>query len=678
MGNTYYIDFDSGDDNANGAEGTPWKTMTSGATAARIAPGDTIYMGKSPDPVLVDSSASWTHGSRTITLSAPLTQTVDNCENVWTASANVNPGTTDCRKQGSSAVCLDVTAAFTTGKAAYKTLLAELDLSAFTKLSFWLGSNVNIPTGGLSLRLCSDTAGDVTVDTIAIPALLPAAWSWYIPLCIGRTGGGSLGASIKSIALYVDSDFGGVAAYLDNIFATSGLSLVSLVSKTNLGSDGDEMWWPVASIDGTTLKLGRSIPDTEWQTYKGYNGDTETATLYRRETIKLPQVGTYAYHQVVNDSGTADANIWYRGGWDFTAHAQNGETWLDGQNGAGYGIVSVGMQGFSMERMGVVRTQEGFHFDSPGRQCTLTRLSASGNSLGLSTYYCQGVVYSHLRMSSCQYYPIVITTTANTKMVDIRCVDGQYYAIMVGGKRIHITDLVIEHNEYGIGLDSCQVFIRNLKSHGHWGTFHRFGDAWVSGDVTMDDAYIPSTNPYCNAHACVAGYGGDPTDNRIYTDYGFIRSYATDTYVSGLRWRLSPTDTLRNSAYPLDLELKPGIYCKAGDTYTFRAALRRDNAGLSAQLAIRFLQNPTLHGGADRTASLSGDTIGQWKVVTLEFSVDMDSVIVPQVECWGGSTYNLDCQVIPGSSIVWWGEPALLDGTTGPLRRVQVSPVLGG
>jgi hypothetical protein len=58
---TYYLDFENGNDaNAGTSFATRWKTITSGATAARIAPGDEIRIMASPDPVDTGVNATWT------------------------------------------------------------------------------------------------------------------------------------------------------------------------------------------------------------------------------------------------------------------------------------------------------------------------------------------------------------------------------------------------------------------------------------------------------------------------------------------------------------------------------------------------------------------------------------------------------------------------------------------
>lgn len=61
---TYYIDFEGGNDASAGTSfATRWKTITNGATAARIAPGDEIRIMASPDPTSI-GNATWTGTAR--------------------------------------------------------------------------------------------------------------------------------------------------------------------------------------------------------------------------------------------------------------------------------------------------------------------------------------------------------------------------------------------------------------------------------------------------------------------------------------------------------------------------------------------------------------------------------------------------------------------------------------
>jgi hypothetical protein len=60
---TYYLDYVNGSDSSNGSNwANAWKTITLGSTAARVAPGDTIRIAKSPDPTSLGVHGQWTCG----------------------------------------------------------------------------------------------------------------------------------------------------------------------------------------------------------------------------------------------------------------------------------------------------------------------------------------------------------------------------------------------------------------------------------------------------------------------------------------------------------------------------------------------------------------------------------------------------------------------------------------
>lgn len=57
---TFYLDFENGNDASDGSSwANAWKTITTGATNARIAPGDIIRIAKSPAPSSV-GNGTWT------------------------------------------------------------------------------------------------------------------------------------------------------------------------------------------------------------------------------------------------------------------------------------------------------------------------------------------------------------------------------------------------------------------------------------------------------------------------------------------------------------------------------------------------------------------------------------------------------------------------------------------
>lgn len=76
---TFFLDFEGGNDANDGTTfANRWKTMTNGATAARIAPGDTIRLMGSPAPTSL-GNATWTRVLRDTAM--PATTTVSSITN---------------------------------------------------------------------------------------------------------------------------------------------------------------------------------------------------------------------------------------------------------------------------------------------------------------------------------------------------------------------------------------------------------------------------------------------------------------------------------------------------------------------------------------------------------------------------------------------------------------------
>lgn len=346
---TFYLDLVGGNDSNDGTTyANRWLTFTSGATTARIAPGDVIRVIASPDPTLV-GTCSWTNLSKTITLPGAVTANIDTGEVAWTASANVtSTADTTQYKENTKSSKHVIAAGFTTGLAAYKTLGLLTDYSAYKQVSFWIYNSAAVAASTLSIRLCTDTVGAVSVNTIAIPAL-PAVNQWT---AITVDTGAALSSTINSVALYCDLDPGAVTIQLDNIIAckdstsADSLSLTSLIGKiwnlnwvastayslndirkptspnrngyryivttagttgsseptwaTGLGNtttitDGsvvwtleglEDTWYSIQNINGTTINLDQHTNNLGNSTSGGWVGATESVATYKRECIK--------------------------------------------------------------------------------------------------------------------------------------------------------------------------------------------------------------------------------------------------------------------------------------------------------------------------------------------------------------------------------------------------------
>lgn len=436
---TYYLDFDGGNDSNDGTTfANRWKSITSGATAARIAPGDEIRIMASPDPTLVDASAGWVQYDRSVTLSSAVTLNITTCDSVWTASANVTATASTTRKEGTNSASLAIASAFTTGKVAYFAT-GTLDLSGYQQVSFWVRNSTALSAGRLSLRLCSDTTGDTTVHTIAIPAI-PSSVQ-FVPITVDL--GAPMNSAIASVALYADIDPGTITVLLDNILAckasssADSLTLTSHIGKAhNLSwtastayasgskrrptqvnrngylynattggtsgssepvwpqsigatvSDGsvtwtchalEDTWYPIKSINGTTVTIDNEN-DSPAGAGRGYHFDTESVATYKRETIKFTMVSSASTpNQSVQDSGTAAAPITFSGGWDRTdMSAQTGETWVSGQNCLGRCIYTNGKNNITIENYNGTRANVGHYLDGVG--ITMNNCHAVGNN----------------------------------------------------------------------------------------------------------------------------------------------------------------------------------------------------------------------------------------------------------------------------------------------------------
>ena len=112
-------------------------------------------------------------------------------------------------------------------------------------------------------------------------------------MTIAKSGGGNLGSSIKSIALYADVDPGALTLQFDNILAckAGGLNLQSLISKNPLAQRGTEGWYGIRYINGTEIGLD-GYPNLGMGLYLKYGGETKTVATYARETIKTALAST--------------------------------------------------------------------------------------------------------------------------------------------------------------------------------------------------------------------------------------------------------------------------------------------------------------------------------------------------------------------------------------------------
>jgi hypothetical protein len=462
-----------------------WQTITSGALAARIAPGDTIrirgnignrYPGDTAiiDPAVVQlgGTGTWTNDSATVTLSANTdTLNVEMCDatgtgnNQWSTTpiANVTAATsTTICKEGSTptSIATTIAAGFTTGRCSWANF-ASLNLAAYQGISFWIRSSVAVTVSYLRVDLCTDTGTHgspgtppaTAVDTFTIPFKLEID-RWY-PVTLMKDGGGNLNGAITSIALNVLTDYGAGIVYLDNIIAvkTTGLSLQSLIGRNVAG----ETWWTLKSINGVTVILGESqqggtsVTKYYLQTADGAGPLSGQAT-YRRETIKTTlATATTTAVQTFQETGTIGLEYTYSGGWSNNTNTLTDMTWFDGLMGWGYGIYAVTMRSFIVQNICCTRYINGY-FLSTIANSTLSDIHAAGNATGgIHCSYCSNIIlnipYSVQNITrgiaaSASQKLIVYSPTLLTNISGILC-EGSMIAVYGGRSSGGTQDILI-------------------------------------------------------------------------------------------------------------------------------------------------------------------------------------------------------------------------------------------
>ena len=774
---TYYIDFEGGNDASAGTSfATRWKTITNGATAARIAPGDTIRIMASPDPTSI-GSATWTGGGRpasvaiqSSTNTTPITiQTiadhnlvvgdyvsitghttntnangvwkvsvvtnvqnfsivqingtnttgngvgaagnvtnVNNCmvkttsalvQNIalcgglgqkpqWVTSTNVttSQNTTNWKEGNSSAQILLATA-FTTGKAAYYTLPATLDLSAYQQVTFWVRINSGTvgAAGQAYIALCTDTIGGTVVHQCDIPAL--GATGVWMPVTVDL--GTNLNSAIRSVAFYVVTDLGTQTFLIDNIVACKAASsadsvtLTSLVSKSD--GTGDEGWYAIQSINNDVIMLANNNGVTSQATnIRGYNGTTETVTTYKRETVKTgASAATTTNVSVINDSGTSGNLITYSGGWNRTdMSTQTGRTWLDGQNGNGRGLLITSSREFvTVDRLDFCRY-------------------AAGLTLSVSNY------------SNCSFPSIYVT--ANTGGIDFSSVsnstattfgsvwannNGNDNGIEFGGIGCSFTDIKLASNNSGDGLlfsrsrfvnvgslvagnngalssngdlnfensINCAVGTATLANgitslgairgeasfncfiNGGSSTGHLAG-VFLTSSINPAEIYLNNftINEALEVSTALGSYGGfvyinrlDDTDNNSWVFQPGMGTVNQQTAVvdspASTAWRMRPTDAVYvNAGSPILLKLGT-VVCAAGSAVTVTARMQRDNSGLTMRLICPGGQ---ITGVSTDVFSDMTAAINTWETVTITFTPTKAGAVDIYAHAFGGSTFS--------------------------------------
>lgn len=369
---------------------------------------------------LDDSSGNgaWTSGGavnpifcRTITTATPLVKPIASFANLKTvslgvrsawvgANANITTALNTTFTKGGTTDTITIAVGATTGKMAYYTLPATLDLSSYQQLSLFINQVSGITLGGLTISLCSDTTGDTPVNTFTIPSTgnLPP----WTPFTIDN--GSALGSSIKSIAVYRPTVTGVAQVFnLNSIVACKAPSSVDAISNTSLitknnGTEGAYSVGGFGGSDGSIIFLD-AAPDTINSVINAgaYYGTSETVALYRIEPFNPYTLNSLGLAPSTTDantkctfavSGTNGNQITFSGGWNGTdMSTRTGQTWFSNQNGSGFGISSGSFNYITTDKVNYTRCYYGWYTNNSIightiQNCNYTATSSSGISIG--------------------------------------------------------------------------------------------------------------------------------------------------------------------------------------------------------------------------------------------------------------------------------------------------------
>lgn len=770
---TYYIDYEGGNDANDGLSfANRWKTMTNGATAARIAPGDEIRIMASPDPTSM-GSATWTGGGRPVAINiasstnatpivittatahglttgdyvvvgattihstntnangvwkvgatasatefeilqidgsnttgngvggatgtvtkannlvvktaSPLVKNIALCGGLgqkpaWTASANVSTAqNTSDYKEGYASTTISITAGFTTGKAAYYTLPASLDLSAFQQVSFWIRQVVGTlgAAGSVYVALCTDTIGNTVAHTCNIP-VIGATGVWQ-PVTVDL--GTNLNSAIQSVAFYVVTDNGAQTFLIDNIVAgkaassADSVTLPSLISKSD--GTGDEAWYPIQSINNDVIMIANDISRSSLATQiMGYSGASETVTSYKRETIKVdPQATTTAAGlNVVNDSGTAGSLITYSGGWNRTdMSTQTGVTWLDGQNGNSYGVNFPPASYISLDRINACRYQSGIVFATNTLNITVGSVYTTGSSTGLSfASGCSEInftnIWSNNNNSSItcggighNIANVKLTANNSTTGLSLASTRNSYFGSVTASNNAYATNT--GNISFGAGaanvtIDSATItssqwpkaitinnaincYINGGSSSGNAGGvyFSGYGELYLNNFTIGEAVEVEAPNlsltggvVYSNRH--------DNTDNNSWIFQAGLGTVNQQSSVvdspATTAWQMRPTTTTAVAASPVRLKIGT-VVCAASALVTVTVRMRRDDTGLTMRLVCPGGQISGVANDVSADMTAAADT---WETVTITFTPSKAGAVDIYAYAFGGTTYS--------------------------------------
>lgn len=792
---TYYIDMVNGSDAAAGTSwGAAWKTPNNGSTAARIAPGDTIKVAKSPDKISL-GNGTWTSvtsstqanttsaitgatnatpieltvsnhgwatgdvvsingvggntaangtfiitntGTNTFTLDGSVgngtytsggtaqninfrsvklasnTQTslINDCITTWNQfnSATVSAATgVGCKTTPQAQQVVTPAGAVNNTKYAAQQI-PTTDYSAFTHITLWVTASTVTTANTWKVCLCSDTAGTTIVDTFLLPAI--GTTGQPTALVIAKSGGGSLSASIQSVALYSgNTAISSATVILDNINActATGLNLQSSISPVSSNTDLYNNY-SIAGIINNIVLLDQSYQTTNLNTtgIRGYYNDTNTGTIttYYRQSLDYAGLNSLGYTTIsgamgdCSEAGTLGNITTWSGGWNTGTDTQESVTLV---------YIPGGSVGWTpkdynkVEWMGIYRGARAFGQNSSQARAysgwTIANCFAVGSGVGYfstGTSVLTGVLYPNtitnfgitvcgsgiqsqyqqLNVDTVKSYStfIALPTAATTGVISNTCGNSIFkntevynsgqVAVFNTNASTMFYNTTAKYNA-GLTYSTNTCYFNTVTTSGNSYIFYvptsgnQDGGNQYIQDITYSESSIYSNTGYGFGNSYMSGLNGTANNFLGYTYQGVISRETSITHSGASSWKVNLLTNARDSGNPITLNIAQ-VYLTANVPTTISAWLYLTSANLGANIEIPAYQIAGVT--TDQIATANSATVNSWQQVSMTFTPTASGVVTLQANFWlttgtNQSVYIDDLTLPTGISTVAMEQP---------------------
>ena len=566
------------------------------------------------------------------------------------------------------------------GKAAYYQLPSTLDLSSYQQICFKAGYSHGLPNqefiNFISIKLCSDSNGDVVVHSI--PVTRSGGDSNY-NFEIVKDFGTNLSNNINSVALHIDANVVyDYDIYVDQIMACqassspTALTLNSVISKSNDNVNAVEHY-TVSDIVGNFVFFGENHSyrtDKVTLSDLKYSGTSETVTTYHRPALSLlaaAHFGSYSHWIYFNSisSFSFPNGVTISGGWNETdMSTQTGHTVVDGMSSTD-GIILFSFNNHRIVNISRISCSRTFHFiqnydDSAVNleKCTLyggkygnVNINGTGpntfkdcfliggdpnfqDDKGDNTTYDNCTLIRQNNFSNSGAISSLLkgkgTLFKNCTMRDIRGNQSSNYNSSYYFLNCTFDDgsdswyRFGNYNLYGGG----KTIVKDCTWTNYTGNFIGF-QSGAFNRFQNDISYLAFHN-----------FNGAAGDHRIYFNNATMFSESTVRYVnSGLAWKISTLTTDYNASKPFSRVFIES-FVSASTQVTASIWARRTNTGMTVQLGALKDENDFDIGLTSDVITSMTAAADTWEQISISFVPPKAGKCKIRVFVYGGSTYS--------------------------------------